>query len=477
MKFTILSHAGVAIEHAGIQLICDPWLLGSCYWRSWWNFPEAPQSLIEGLEPDFIYLTHLHWDHFHGPSLRRLFKASTPILVPKVPTQRMLRDLEWLGFRNVIEIPHGTEYRLGPDLSLWSYQSGPAVDSSIVVSGGGVTLFNCNDCKFFGLPLAQITSRFPNIDFVLRSHSSAGPVPYCVDDYTRVFPEMRTPQHYMDEFARFALHIGARYAIPFASNHCFLHRETEHFNRTSVSPEDVRRQFETLASRSERDSQCVVMAPGSSWSDAEGFAVVPFEYARREEYVAKLREHHSNALQLQYSKEEATLADFESFRRYFEGFLAALPWILSRWLSYRVMFRTRDPQGVHRWIVDLKHRAVRMAAPDEVADVTIETHPVILNDCTSLNMFSVWGPSKRLKLFLAAPDRLPMLNSLFTVLDLYELETFPLSRNFSLRSLAVRGRRWRDVAEAARLLFKHRVLRRPFEISTLYPLPERADSV
>lgn len=477
MKFTILSHAGIAIEHQGIQLIADPWLLGSCYWRSWWNFPQAPESLIRRLEPDFIYLTHLHWDHFHGPSLQRLFDPATPILVPKVPTLRMVRDLEWLGFRNVVEIPHGGLFQLAPDFTLRSYQCGAAVDSAILVNGGGVTLFNCNDCKFFGLPLAQIRARFPQIDFVLRSHSSAAPVPYCVDDYNRVFPQLRSQQHYIDEFARFALHIGARYAIPFASNHCFLHRDTEQFNRTSVSPEDVRRHFETLTSRGGQKSQCVVMAPGSSWSQAGGFCVVPFDYSRREEYVQQLRERYANSLNKQYAKEASTLADFESFQRYFHGFLAALPWILGPWLGFRVIFRTRDLRGSHHWLIDLKRRILTQVGSDQAADITIDIHPLVLNDCTSHNMFSVWGASKRLKVYLAAPDRLGALNSLFSLLDLYELETLPLRKNFSLRSLAVRLRRWRDVAEAVHLFLKHVVLRRPFDVSALYPAAERTDGV
>src|SRR6516164_11760703 len=83
MKFTILSHAGLLVEHAGTRLVCDPWLLGSCYWRSWWNFPEPDPELIAELRADYIYLTHLHWDHFHGPSLRRLFHPATRVLIPR----------------------------------------------------------------------------------------------------------------------------------------------------------------------------------------------------------------------------------------------------------------------------------------------------------------------------------------------------------------------------------------------------------
>src|SRR5687767_10521061 len=106
VKFTILSHAGLEAAHDGVSVVVDPWLVGSCYWRSWWNFPEPDPALVARLKPDYIYLTHLHWDHFHGPSLRR-FDPSTTVLVPKLLTRRMVEDLEWLGFTDIREIPHG----------------------------------------------------------------------------------------------------------------------------------------------------------------------------------------------------------------------------------------------------------------------------------------------------------------------------------------------------------------------------------
>ena len=476
MKFTILSHAGISIEHRGMQIVADPWLLGSCYWRSWWNFPEAPPGVIEALRPNYIYLTHLHWDHFHGVSLQRLFDPSTPIIVPKVPTRRMVDDLQWLGFHNIVEIPHGEAFRLGEDFTLWSYQNGPAVDSAMLVKGGDVVLFDCNDCKYFGLPLAQITRRFPKIDFVLRSHSSASPIPYCIDGYTTAFPQLRSQQKYIDEFCRFALHVGARYAVPFASNHCFLHRDTAQFNETSVSPEDVQRHYKRLAASTNRESECVIMAPGSSWSDVDSFQIVAFDYAQRKEYVEQLRGKYAKTLEQQYARESEATADFETFESYFKAFLAALPWILKRWLNFAVVFHVVDSKGEHYWRVDLGRRTVAAVANADNAAVVIETPALVLNDCTRLRMFSVWGASKRLKIRLRTPADLSAANKLTSLLDLYELETLPLSRNFSLRSLSVRLRRWRDAAEAALLIFKHGLLRRPFDVSALYPVPERTDA-
>ena len=62
MQFQILSHAGLLVQGSGKTLLFDPWLVGSTYWRSWWNYPPVERSLVDSLRPDFIYLTHIHWD-------------------------------------------------------------------------------------------------------------------------------------------------------------------------------------------------------------------------------------------------------------------------------------------------------------------------------------------------------------------------------------------------------------------------------
>ena len=59
----IHGHSCLEIRTEKVTLICDPWLVGSTYWRSWWNFPKSPDldSLLDlWSEKDnlFIYITH-----------------------------------------------------------------------------------------------------------------------------------------------------------------------------------------------------------------------------------------------------------------------------------------------------------------------------------------------------------------------------------------------------------------------------------
>jgi UDP-MurNAc hydroxylase len=470
MKFVILSHAGLAVEHRGVRLVCDPWLIGSCYWRSWWNFPEPDPDLVQNLAPQFIYLTHLHWDHFHGPSLRKLFDPKTRIVVPKVPTQRMVDDLRWLGFHEITEVPHGGRLVHGEGFELRSYQFGLGVDSGAVISGGGYTLFNCNDCKFFGLPLRQILRNHPQIDFIFRSHSSASPIPLCIEDHENLLPQSDGSYDSAEQFARCAIYTRARYAIPFASNHCFLHPETRRFNSTATTPDLAKRRYMAIAAEEGINTECVVMPPGSSWSDTAGFAMVPFDFSNREAYVEAMLRRNAAALAAQSEMESAAVGSFAEFDRYLQSFLRAVPWLIRRWKMSPIVFRIRDSQGVHHWLADpLRGACLLPESPTPSESIVIDVHATVLNDCAAHKMFSVWTASKRLKIHLPCAASLSDVNLWFTLLDLYETASLPLVRNFTFRALAVRVRRWREPVEVANILLRRILFRRRFSASRVYP--------
>ena len=467
MKFTILSHAGLLVEHNGIRLVVDPWLTGSCYWRSWWNFPEPPADLVSNLRADFIYLTHLHWDHFHGVSLRKFFPSSTRILVPKLQGLRMLRDLAHAGFLNVTEVAHGGVMNLGADFRLYSYQFNLlGADSAIILQAGNTTLFDCNDCKFFGAPLRQITKRFPRIDFVLRSHSNASPIPYCVEGYRELLPTFRSKEQYSEEFARFALHIGARFAIPFASNHCFLHQETLGFNETAVLPDMVQKDFARISSAERVSSTCVIMAPGSSWDEVEGFRIAPFDYSKSAEYIAARRAERFAILQSQYAVESDAAVDREGADNYFRSLMLSVPWPIRRALGWRLLIRSTDAKSVHCWLLDLSSATVEYS--DDPVLPAIELSPYVLNDCVRWKMFSAWPASKRLRIKLNERRQLLIIASFFVLLDLYELEVIPISNNLTRRALSNYAKRWREFGAMAALAFRLLTVRRRFVLAELY---------
>jgi UDP-MurNAc hydroxylase len=456
-KFTILSHAGLMVE-SGATLVVDPWIVGSCYWRSWWNYPEPPEELVASLVPDAVYLTHLHWDHFHGPSLQKFHKR-TRFVVPKFHNSRMKDDLSWLGFENVHEIQHGETVELSPSMRLTSYQF--LNDSAIVVDFGSSTLLNANDTKVVGGTLRKILREHPNIDFVLRSHSNASGMPYCVEGFDT--SELRPPSDYIEEFRQFSEAVSATFAVPFASNHCFLHPETERFNGLSVSP----RMVEQAMERSDVD--CVVMSPGSSWAQTSGFEIREFDYEDKDAYVASLKTKYSAQLSERLIVDAAARLDVEAFTSFMLRTINDTPRLVRRRIG-RVEFLAT---GAEERLVEVDF--LKCSASDQGcvtgADPTvlrIECNAQILNDCVAVNMFGVWSASKRLRIHVPEGQDTSRAGLLLRVLDMKATGLLPIRANLTRRSLAVRGRRYREAISLARIGVLRAIPGRSFSLSHEY---------
>ena len=82
MILQTIGHASILLRNKKNEpvLLSDPWLLGSCYWRSWWlqNYPTAAE-FDELQKVKYCYVTHEHPDHYHLPSIRKLGKNPTYI--------------------------------------------------------------------------------------------------------------------------------------------------------------------------------------------------------------------------------------------------------------------------------------------------------------------------------------------------------------------------------------------------------------
>src|ERR1700704_3855588 len=112
MRFTVIGHACLYIETGAERLLVDPWLSGSCYWRSWWHFPPTGDPPEGALAPDVVYLSHHHFDHFPYPSIRRIGRRAR-VLMPQFGVDVMADEVRRLGFTDVRELRHGEVVDLG----------------------------------------------------------------------------------------------------------------------------------------------------------------------------------------------------------------------------------------------------------------------------------------------------------------------------------------------------------------------------
>lgn len=446
MRFTVLSHAGLLIEHGGKQLLCDPWLVGSAYWRSWWNYPPVDPALLEGLKPDFILLTHLHWDHFHGPSLRR-FPRTTPIVIPKDHFTRMRDDLRAMRFDNIIEMPHGSSLELGPGLRVSSYHFLPTTDSALVFEAGRHVLLNANDCKLMGPPLAQLLRRHPRVDFLLRSHSSANDrLCYEFTDAANVSADDLS--RYGELFCAFVAAVRPRYAIPFASNHCHLHPDTSPFNLHIQTPAAVEQEFLAYQARHpDLPTELKTMVSGDGWDEQAGFRLQRHDFfADRFRHLARYRAQVQDKLAETAAREARVEVRLEQVQAYFAKFTRAVPWPLRR--AFRgtpLLFALKSGDDTRYFRYDLPAGKVA-AVPDYPAQERVLgfcTSAALFQHAMRSRMFAHLGISKRVVYRVQKRDlkRMQLFNLL---LKLYEYELIPLHRLWRWRLLEAYARRWRE---------------------------------
>jgi UDP-MurNAc hydroxylase len=447
MYFQTLSHAGLRVVAAGKELVCDPWLVGSTYWRSWWNYPPVPEELVASLKPDFIYLTHLHWDHFQSVSLKR-FDPETPVLIPYDRYERFTRDLRKIGMRNVRELRHGERVELAPGFAIRSFHFAPfVIDSAIAIEAEGVALLNANDAKFAGGPLDQILRLYPKIDFCLRSHSSANPRA-CYHYLDSPDEQPDDNEHYVRAFALFMARVKPRYAIPFASNSCLLHDDVYRFNHLTQTPNAVAEYFHRFAEQRGLVTKLQIMIPGDKWDSETGFVLQDHDwFDDRETKLASYRARVGPTLDRQAQFEARVQVSPKLVQDFFADLARDVPASFTRKLKGReVLLVSRSEKGTAGFAVDLAGGGrVREVPADEFGRfaMRIEFPAVILRQALAMNMFEHAGISKRVH-YYATREAMPALRRFDAFLKIAEAELFPLRRHLNRRTIRALLPRWRE---------------------------------
>ncbi|MFA7431516.1 MAG: hypothetical protein WCZ23_15255 [Rhodospirillaceae bacterium] len=240
MKLHTLGHACMMLENDAGQpvLATDPWLEGSCYWRSWWlqNPPREDQIAAVAQAP-FLYITHEHPDHLHIPSLRRLGTKAT-VLLPDFLCMKMDAHLAGMGF-TVRRLTSRQWVRLSDGISVMSLPQWNN-DSVLVVDTPQALVVNLNDAKPLGGlfdDIAELKRSLGKRLVLLRSHSPAGP-------FFNYFREgERTPNlskaSYVSMVNQVCDLFGADVFIPFASQVVLRRSDSDWANAYKVGHPDL----------------------------------------------------------------------------------------------------------------------------------------------------------------------------------------------------------------------------------------------
>jgi UDP-MurNAc hydroxylase len=239
VRITVLGHAGLFIETDQGTILCDPWF-NPAYFGSWFPFPSNEEIELDAIaRPDYLYLSHLHHDHFDATFLRDHVDKQATVLLPEFPLEDMEQELAELGFTRFLRTKNCEPVSLG-DLTIaipavMSPADGPLGDSSLIVDDGEVRIYNQNDCRPIELDPLLALGPFDG-HFIQYSGATWYPFVYHYSPSTMDALGRRKRANGMSRALRYAHEIDARFLFPSAGPPCFLDDDLFHLNDFGDDP-------------------------------------------------------------------------------------------------------------------------------------------------------------------------------------------------------------------------------------------------
>ncbi|HEX2308936.1 MAG TPA: Rieske 2Fe-2S domain-containing protein [Jatrophihabitantaceae bacterium] len=233
MRITGLGHASMLIETAHGSILTDPWV-NPAYFGSWFPFPDNSGLDWDAIgQCDYLYVSHLHHDHFDPENLARRISKKATVLLPEYPTSELEDALRDLGFHSIVASANGEVFDLdGLQLmiqALVSPTDGPIGDSSLWITDGTTTLLNQNDARPSDL---GAFADLGHVDVHMLQFSGAiwFPMVYELPKRAKQALGKQKRDRQFDRTLRYIDDLKADWVFPMAGPPCFLDEELWGFN-------------------------------------------------------------------------------------------------------------------------------------------------------------------------------------------------------------------------------------------------------
>lgn len=234
MNVTVWNSACITITTPDVRILCDPWLGTGNNWDGTWTcYPPPPMDPVQWVGPaDFVYISHLHDDHYSPEFLRAYVRAypQAQLLLPDEPRLvRLVREAELADgvilhngepFR-----PHGKGTRLLIQLCFPPGVRHP-IDSALAVVSDETprqAVINLNDCPYDPDQVQSVTE-------FCRGAVLAACLPYLgAGEYPQTYafdsPDAqrdagrRKADAFLRQFQQYVTALRPRWVIPFAGEY------------------------------------------------------------------------------------------------------------------------------------------------------------------------------------------------------------------------------------------------------------------
>jgi hypothetical protein len=226
-RVEMIGHATLRVQSGGRTLLTDPWLIDPMVCGTGFHFPPLVHDpAAVAAETDAIYVSHVHPDHLHHPSLA-LFRRDTPVYIGAYRRKEFRDELHRLGFA-VVEAPFGETVAVaGTSFSICvlehDFDETAAYDSAIVIRTPEFALFENNDCFLRPEKYAWVRERFA-ADYAFLGYSPASffPIAFEMPAAEKAALLADAGERRYAEFVEAAALLRPALTVPFASGLRFL---------------------------------------------------------------------------------------------------------------------------------------------------------------------------------------------------------------------------------------------------------------
>ena len=117
MKITHYCNSFISAEFSKNIIYCDPWV-GTTKDNGWVSYPIDEKSIKNLNKPDYIYISHLHCDHFDEKTLRRIKKKKQKVIIKDYRIKTLKKKLEKAGLKEILELKPWKKYTINKEFEV-----------------------------------------------------------------------------------------------------------------------------------------------------------------------------------------------------------------------------------------------------------------------------------------------------------------------------------------------------------------------
>ena len=221
-----------------MTILHDPWFTEAIYDGSWFQFPKVTNPLDSIGDVDYIFVSHIHPDHYDSKFLKEYFNkfGEKKIIIANHQPNHMLGKMRGDGFMPIVLNEILTIGKTSIEIIPHKTGSASDIDSAIIVKYISEEKTHCvvnvNDIIFDDEMRALVKNKAKEIDILLCGYTGAGPYPQTYFNIGEEQLEIEATKKKLSFFERYKLltnSLNAKVNIPFAGKY-ILGGKLSHLN-------------------------------------------------------------------------------------------------------------------------------------------------------------------------------------------------------------------------------------------------------